>query len=96
MPTYEYCCGKCGHEFEEFRKMSDAPATRCPKCGGKVKRVISGGSGVIFKGSGFYITDYARKSSKTHDTGGVADPKKDTSPKETKKKDGPATTGHQS
>jgi predicted nucleic acid-binding Zn ribbon protein len=67
--------------------MSDAPAKRCPKCGGKVKRLISGGSGVIFKGSGFYITDYARKNSKSHDSKGVTDPGKDSSSKDKGKKD---------
>lgn len=65
MPTYEYVCAKCGHEFEKFQLMADKPLTVCPKelCGrkkwgkGRVKRGIGGGAGLIFKGSGFYITD---------------------------------------
>lgn len=64
MPTYEYACPDCGHEFEAFHAMSAAPVKLCPKCGKKkVKRLISAGSGLIFKGSGFYLTDYARKGS---------------------------------
>lgn len=61
MPTYEYACAKCGHRFEEFQSMSAAPLTRCPKCGKKsLKRLVGGGAGLIFKGSGFYITDYKK------------------------------------
>jgi putative FmdB family regulatory protein len=66
MPTYEYVCEKCGHQFEKVQPMTAAALTVCPKdsCGrkkwgkGKVKRAIGGGAGLIFKGSGFYITDY--------------------------------------
>ncbi len=66
MPTYEYICEKCGHQFELFQSISASPLTVCPKerCAqrqwgkGKVKRAISGGAGLLFKGSGFYITDY--------------------------------------
>jgi len=58
MPTYDYICKKCGHHFEAFQKMNDLPLSNCPKCKGKAERVISGGVGMIFKGSGFYITDY--------------------------------------
>ena len=66
MPTYEYICDKCGHDFEKFQLMADQPLKICPKelCGqkrwgkGKVKKQISAGAGLIFKGSGFYITDY--------------------------------------
>jgi putative FmdB family regulatory protein len=67
MPTYEYQCQKCGHRFSEFQKITDPPVRNCPKCGKKncVEQVISGGSGLIFKGSGFYITDYKKKSSGT-------------------------------
>ncbi len=63
MPTYEYKCLECGHLFEEFQKMSDAPIEVCPKCGGKVKRLISNGAGLVFKGSGFYLTDYKNSNS---------------------------------
>src|SRR5512136_1523531 len=66
MPTYEYVCDKCGHQFEQFQPISAKPLNECPKdlCAqkrwgkGKVRRAISGGAGLIFKGSGFYITDY--------------------------------------
>lgn len=58
MPTYDYECMKCGHVFEVFQSMSAEPKKRCPKCRGKVQRLISGGAGLIFKGSGFYATDY--------------------------------------
>ncbi len=66
MPTYEYVCEKCGHRFDKFQSISADPLTICPEevCAqkrwgkGKVKRAISGGAGLIFKGSGFYITDY--------------------------------------
>jgi putative FmdB family regulatory protein len=61
MPTYEYQCQKCKCRFEEFQKISDPPLVKCPKCGGGLERLISGGSGLIFKGSGFYITDYKNK-----------------------------------
>jgi putative FmdB family regulatory protein len=62
LPTYEYECQKCGHRFEVFQSIKDTPLGRCPKCGGKVKRLISGGAGVLFKGSGFYQTDYRSES----------------------------------
>ncbi len=62
MPTYQYVCNDCGHEFEEFQSMTEDPLTECPKCDGKVQRVISGGAGFLFKGSGFYITDYRSKN----------------------------------
>ena len=58
MPTYEYECNKCGHDFERFQSITARPVKTCPKCGGKVTRLISAGSGVLFKGSGFYETDY--------------------------------------
>ncbi|MCM8804698.1 MAG: zinc ribbon domain-containing protein [Candidatus Omnitrophica bacterium] len=59
MPTYEYECGKCGYRFEQFQKMTDQPLKKCPKCkGNKLKRLIGLGGGVIFKGPGFYTTEY--------------------------------------
>jgi putative FmdB family regulatory protein len=62
MPTYEYRCQKCGHQFDVFhRKITDRTHEKCPECGGRAKRLISGGAGLVFKGSGFYITDYKRK-----------------------------------
>lgn len=63
MPTYEYVCEECDHVFEEFQSMTDDPLTECPKCGGPVRRVIHGGAGLVFKGSGFYITDSRNGSS---------------------------------
>ena len=66
MPTYEYVCAKCGHEFEQFQPITAKPLTTCPEdvCArkkwgrGRVKRKLSAGAGLLFKGSGFYITDY--------------------------------------
>jgi len=58
MPTYEYECESCGHEFELFQKMSDPPCDSCPECEALVRKKIGAGAGLIFKGSGFYITDY--------------------------------------
>lgn len=57
MPTYEYQCPN-GHQFELFQKMSDEPRASCPECGEAAERLLSGGAGFIFKGEGFYITDY--------------------------------------
>ncbi len=59
MPTYEYLCEN-GHAFERFQKMTDRPVAKCPTCGARATRQISGGQGLIFKGSGFYITDYGK------------------------------------
>ena len=58
MPTYVYRCTECDHEFEEFQLITEKPIETCPACGGKTERVISGGAGFLFKGSGFYVTDY--------------------------------------
>ena len=79
MPTYEYICNECGERFENFQTMASRPLTKRPNCDEKncnVTRVISGGSGLIFKGSGFYLTDYKDDQ-----------PKADKKVKETKKKD---------
>jgi len=62
MPTYEYECTKCTHKFEKFQKMNDEPLKKCPECKGPVKRLIGRGAGIIFKGSGFYATDYKKGS----------------------------------
>jgi len=64
MPTYEYECEKCHHLFEQVQKMTDEPVKVCPVCGGKVKRLISGGGGFLLKGNGFYITDHRSESYK--------------------------------
>jgi len=63
MPTYEYECRECSYTFEAFQSINDDPLEKCPLCGGKVKRLIGGGSGIIFKGSGFYITDSKKAQS---------------------------------
>src|SRR6056297_3262668 len=85
MPTYDYICKKCGHEFEEFHSISEEPIRICPKCGHmSVERKISGGSGLIFKGSGFYITDYSGNksaaSSSSNSDNGNSKSQKDTKP----------------
>lgn len=59
MPTYQYHCAE-GHAFERVQKMSDKPIRKCPECGAPAERTVSGGAGLIFKGSGFYITDYGK------------------------------------
>ena len=59
MPTYEYECPS-GHRFEKFQKMTDKPRAKCPTCGQTATRKISGGAGLVFKGTGFYITDYGK------------------------------------
>ena len=65
MPTYEYKCLECGKTFEEFQNMTDDPLTECRFCQGEVKRLIGAGAGLIFKGSGFYCTDYRSSSYQT-------------------------------
>ncbi len=62
MPTYHYRCPSCGHDFEKFEKINATTRPKCPKCGTRAERQISGGAGLLFKGSGFYITDYKRPS----------------------------------
>jgi putative FmdB family regulatory protein len=62
MPTYSYECKSCGHNFDVFQSMSDEPVKICPQCGREVRRLINGGTGVIFKGSGFYVTDKGKGS----------------------------------
>lgn len=65
MPTYDYVCDACEHEFEHFQSIKDAPLRKCPECGKmKLRRLIGPGAAVIFKGSGFYETDYRKKSGK--------------------------------
>jgi putative FmdB family regulatory protein len=64
MPTYVYRCRDCGHEFEEFQSIMEKPLESCPSCKGKAERIITGGAGFLFKGSGFYITDHRSDSYK--------------------------------
>ena len=103
MPTYEYICEKCGHRFEQFQSISAKPLEVCPKEScvqkrwgkGTVKRAISGGAGLIFKGSGFYITDYrsekykeaAKKESSAGSGDGKGSSNKDSKPAGAKPKD---------
>lgn len=63
MPTYQYRCKECGHKFEKRQRMSDDPIKECPVCGGSVRRVV-GSVGIVFKGSGFYVTDNRRSNGK--------------------------------
>ena len=94
MPIYEYQCSNCGYTFDELQTMKEVPLTKCPKCGkNTLKRLIGAGSGVIFKGSGFYATDY-KKTKSTQSKSGVKKETKhidtapelsETKPKETKK-----------
>jgi putative FmdB family regulatory protein len=96
MPTYEYKCSECEEVFEFFQRMTDEPMKTCPVCAGKLNRLISGGMGVIFKGSGFYTTDYKNSSHKKFDakskkeeadTSVSSDTKKETSNSSEKKTD---------
>lgn len=65
MPTYQYLCKNCGHELEEFQSIIETPLVRCPKCGtDTLVRILGTGGGLIFKGSGFYLTDYKKESGK--------------------------------
>lgn len=97
MPTYEYECDACGHKLEELQSFNDAPLKKCPKCKkNKLERLISGGAGIIFKGDGFYETDYRKESykeaekkdkeSSSSSTENKSDKKKSSSKKSTKKK----------
>lgn len=63
MPTYEYRCAE-GHHFDQFQRMTEPPVEKCPVCGAKAERLLSAGAGILFKGSGFYITDYRSDSYK--------------------------------
>jgi putative FmdB family regulatory protein len=97
MPTYEYAC-PAGHEFEKFQKITEKPRARCPVCGKPATRKISGGAGLVFKGSGFYITDYGKdgkgprkaegaespKEAKDSKADGAKDTRETKAPKETK------------
>ncbi|HKT89740.1 MAG TPA: zinc ribbon domain-containing protein [Candidatus Sulfotelmatobacter sp.] len=96
MPLYEYQCKKCGHRFEKIQKFSDKPIKKCPECGGAVEKTISAPA-VQFKGSGWYVTDYAKKGSSAGSSSGDSGSKdkkeekkpesKDSSTKESKKAD---------
>jgi putative FmdB family regulatory protein len=95
MPTYEYACTACGHKFEEFQSITAKPVTKCPACKkNKVKRLISAGAGFIFKGSGFYITDYRSENYKAGEksaSGAAEGAKTDAAKSEGTKADAPKT-----
>jgi putative FmdB family regulatory protein len=88
MPLYEYQCQKCGHRFERIQRFSDPLVEKCPDCGGRVEQLISAPA-VQFKGSGWYVTDYARKpagaSSGGSDSGGKSESAKDSADTKDKK-----------
>lgn len=91
MPTYSYRCTKCGHQYDKFQKISDESRPRCPKCRCKGVREISGGAGIHFKGSGFYITDYGKAGTKKEAESAPKEPdkkKKSETKTTSKKKDG--------
>lgn len=79
MPLYEYQCDTCAHRFEVIQKFSDAPIDVCPKCGGPVKKLLSSPA-IQFKGSGWYITDYAKKGSDSATTAASSETKTETKP----------------
>ena len=86
MPTYEYECLKCGHQFEKFQNMTEEPVKRCPECRCKVRRLLGTGAGIIFKGSGFYETDYrsekySSEAKKERESAEKSDKKTDTDKK---------------
>lgn len=93
MPTYEYECQECGKVFEKVHGMTQKPRVKCPKCGGKTKKLIGTGAGIIFKGEGFYATDYRSKEYKEAEKKEsapdkkVSSEKKDKGKSETKKDD---------
>lgn len=89
MPTYEYECRKCGHQFERFQSITAPPVKTCPKCRGRVARMLTTGGGIIFKGSGFYQTDY-KKSAHASPAADKGEAKKPDSGKTPAKSDKPA------
>ncbi len=84
MPTYSYRCPECGHEYQQRQRISDDSRAECPQCSARGERVISGGGGIVFKGSGFYITDYKRAGEKKASDDGKKAPKKDAKTDKTK------------
>jgi len=93
MPTYEYKCLQCGVCFEQFQSMNDAPLSQCRECRGAVKRLIGSGAGIIFKGSGFYCTDYRNKT--TPETSS-SDSSSDSSKSDSSKSDSKSSSGSES
>ena len=93
MPTYDYVCDQCGYEFELFHSMKDEPVKICPECNAaKVRRLIGTGGGIIFKGSGFYETDYKRKSGSGSSSSSSSESKSSSSAKKDSAKTEPVKT----
>lgn len=86
MPTYEYECQQCGKVFEKLHGMTQKPRAKCPKCGGRAKKLIGTGAGIIFKGEGFYATDYRSKEYKDAERKEAESSKKTTPEKKEKGK----------
>ncbi len=92
MPTYEYECVKCGNTFEYFQSVNEEPKTKCEICGGRLIKLVSPGAGLIFKGHGFYITDYKKRTASDSTVDGKKDAAETkTSPSKETKKDAPST-----
>ncbi|MCS7206045.1 MAG: zinc ribbon domain-containing protein [Leptospiraceae bacterium] len=68
MPTYTYRCKRCGHQYDKLQSIKAMPDTTCPSCGGEVERLIGTGAGIVFKGSGFYMTDYKKSKESSTQT----------------------------
>jgi putative FmdB family regulatory protein len=94
MPTYEYTCEACGHHFDEFQSITAEPLKKCPACGKrKLRRGFGGGAAIIFKGSGFYQTDYRSESYKAAAKKEESSAKPESAGKETSNGNGTATNG---
>lgn len=75
MPTYDYLCKECGHKFEEFQSITESPLTQCPQCHMEtLQRLIGAGAGLLFKGSGFYLTDYKKSGASRSSSGESSKP----------------------
>ena len=93
MPTYEYRCSKCSHSFEHFQSMTSPNLSICPKCNHhSLERIIGGGAGLMFKGSGFYITDYKKSNSSSTDTKSTGGKKPESKPADPPSKNNPPKT----
>jgi putative FmdB family regulatory protein len=92
MPLYEYQCGACGHRFEQIRKFSDSPVEVCPSCGARQVSKLLSSPAIQFKGSGWYITDYARKGAGATDAAGKTDKAEKPAGKDTDTKSSPSDT----
>jgi len=90
MPNYEYLCKKCGHRFEQIRKFSDKQLRKCPECGGVIEQVISAPA-VQFKGSGWYVTDYAKKGAASASSSSSSSENESSAKEAKEKKDGKDT-----